>query len=155
MSLVPSSLNHPTLPIFSPVVSFAFNPSTQSPQALVASTLTQASPATQPTPSIQSSTTQHPSMTLVPSSFSHPTLPISSPFVSFGFNPSTLAPQALVASTLTEASPATQPTPSIQHPSMSLVPSSFNHPTLSISSPVVSFCFNPSTLAPKLLSHQH
>ena len=158
-SFIPSSLNHPTLPISTAtVISFGINPSNLASQALIPSTINQAASTTHLTPSVQSSTTQHPQPSFIPSSFNHPALPISTAAaISFGINPSNLASQALIPSTINQAASTTHLAPSIQssttqHPQPSFIPSSFNHPALPISTAtVISFGINPSNLASQAL----
>ena len=158
-SFIPSSLNHPTLPISTAtVISFGINPSNLASQALIPSTINQAASTTHLTPSVQSSTTQHPQPSFIPSSFNHPALPISTAAaISFGINPSNLASQALIPSTINQAASTTHLAPSIQssttqHPQPSFIPSSFNHPALPISTAAaISFGINPSNLASQAL----
>ena len=153
-SFIASSFNHPSLPITTAAVTLsAVNPCTLASQALIPSTINQAAPTTRLTPSIQSSTTQHPPTNFIPSSFNYPSLPITvAPFTSSGFNPFTLASQALIPSTICQSASTTQLTPSIQssttqHPPTSFIPSSFNHPALPISTaPVTSLGVDQSTI---------
>ena len=144
--------------VTAPVISSGINPSPLASQALIPCTINEATPTTHLSSSIQSSTTQHPQPSFIPSSLNLPTLPISTATViSFGINPSNLASQALIPSTMNQAASTTHLTPSVQssttqHPQPSFIPSSFNHPALPISTAAaISFGINPSNLASQAL----
>ena len=135
-----------SLPVFTaPAISSDINPSLAS-QAPISSTINQATSTTQLAPSIQSSTTLHPPTGLIPSCFNDPPLPITTA-------PATLGSQAVIPTTISETAPTTYHTlsiqsPSTQHPPTSVIPSSFNHPALPISTALArSFGVNPSNMA--------